>query len=526
MTPGTKSIVAACLILPMAGFAGTPRVKLGDEIKDGRPAVRWRGFNLLEMFIMGKDRKPKEFREDDFRTIRDWGFNFARLPMDYRYWIKDGDRKNWEIFDENHLKYIDRAIALGRKYNVHISINMHRCPGYTVARPQEPTDLFTDAETLRVCCAHWAMFARRYKGIPNEALSFNLFNEPPDLPDETYGRVAKALIAAIRAEDPTRFIVADGLAYGRLPAQSLAEVPGVAQATRGYTPMSVSHYLAPWVGTPSAKPVWPLRLDIPVGILAGPNKKDSHRPFKKMQRPFELLDLPAGTLTMRFSKVSGPITLGFTADGTLLKEVTIVPDEKSPMWSDVKYYPKWKIKQGTWLGAETFTFVKPVAKFAVILQKGDWAMPTGVTIASPDGARKVDLATSTEWCAPINFTQRFLGWEAGFKTDGCDVVEPPRYADVGREYLYRKLLKDWDPMIERGVFCFAGEFGVWKMTPHDIVLDIFEDYLYLWKERNMGWALWNLRGTNGVLDSERADVEYEDYRGHKLDRKMLELLQR
>ena len=42
----------------------------------------------------------------------------------------------------------------------------------------------------------------------------------------------------------------------------------------------------------------------------------------------------------------------------------------------------------------------------------------------------------------------------------------------------------------------------------------------------MGWALWNLRGSIGILDSERADVEYEDYEGHKLDRKMLELLQR
>jgi endoglucanase len=53
-----------------------------------------------------------------------------------------------------------------------------------------------------------------------------------------------------------------------------------------------------------------------------------------------------------------------------------------------------------------------------------------------------------------------------------------------------------------------------------------EDYLKLWKERNMGWALWNLRGGCGVLDSGRSDVEYEDFRGYKLDRKMLELLQR
>jgi endoglucanase len=36
--------------------------------------------------------------------------------------------------------------------------------------------------------------------------------------------------------------------------------------------------------------------------------------------------------------------------------------------------------------------------------------------------------------------------------------------------------------------------------------------------------MWNLRGGFGVLDSDRADVKYEDFRGHKLDRKMLELL--
>jgi endoglucanase len=41
----------------------------------------------------------------------------------------------------------------------------------------------------------------------------------------------------------------------------------------------------------------------------------------------------------------------------------------------------------------------------------------------------------------------------------------------------------------------------------------------------MGWALWNFCGSFGILDSERADVLYEDFHGHKLDRKLLALLQ-
>jgi len=36
--------------------------------------------------------------------------------------------------------------------------------------------------------------------------------------------------------------------------------------------------------------------------------------------------------------------------------------------------------------------------------------------------------------------------------------------------------------------------------------------------------MWNFRGGFGILDSERADVQYEDFKGHKLDRKMLELI--
>ena len=48
--------------------------------------------------------------------------------------------------------------------------------------------------------------------------------------------------------------------------------------------------------------------------------------------------------------------------------------------------------------------------------------------------------------------------------------------------------------------------------------------LELWKEAGWGWALWCFRGSFGILDSGRADVRYETYKGHQLDRAMLELL--
>jgi endoglucanase len=84
----------------------------------------------------------------------------------------------------------------------------------------------------------------------------------------------------------------------------------------------------------------------------------------------------------------------------------------------------------------------------------------------------------------------------------------------------------WFLLEARGGRVMVGEFGAYRETPHDVVLRWMEDMLANWKDAGWGWALWEFRGSFGVLDSGRKDVEYEDFQGHKLDRKMLELLQR
>jgi endoglucanase len=93
-----------------------------------------------------------------------------------------------------------------------------------------------------------------------------------------------------------------------------------------------------------------------------------------------------------------------------------------------------------------------------------------------------------------------------------------------RDRLRQELIEPWKALAARGVGVHVGEWGCYNKTPHDVALAWMKDYLSLWKEAGWGWALWNLRGDFGVLDSGRTDVQYEDYKGHKLDRKMLELL--
>ena len=95
----------------------------------------WYGFNLLEYFSTDADwmkyfpyKNDGMFVEGDFRWIRDWGFNFVRLPMDYRFWTAP----NLVTINEKAVEPIDRAIRLGEKYGVHVNICLHRAPGLCI----------------------------------------------------------------------------------------------------------------------------------------------------------------------------------------------------------------------------------------------------------------------------------------------------------------------------------------------------------------------------------------------------------
>jgi endoglucanase len=220
---------------------------------------RWRGFNLLEFFgIPLLEAQP--FREEDFRWIADWGFDFVRIPMNYLLWIVDGDPFS---VDEAVIAELDRALEFGERYGIHISLNFHTAPGYRIgATDVPPGSLWKDQNALDAFCFQWHYFARRYQGIPSSRLSFDLVNEPPPLSRrqmtlKAFIRVHTAAVNAIHAVDPDRLIIADGYAVGRKPCFELAPL-GIAQSTRAYDPHRISHYRAPWAnGKRHLRPQYP-----------------------------------------------------------------------------------------------------------------------------------------------------------------------------------------------------------------------------------------------------------------------------
>jgi len=241
---GTTAAAFALASAPHAD-ASAPKVEI--------PLPHWRGFNLPPFFGTWNNGVPVE---EEFALIAELGFNFVRLPMWYTHWTDPAD---WRNVKEETLQNIDKAVVYGRKHGLHVSLNFHRAPGYCVApEPAEPFDLFKDQEALDAFCYHWELFAKRYAAAPANELSFNLVNEPV-AKREDYDRVVRAAVGCIRAVSPDRIIIADGLGWGRQPMPEFTGL-GIAQGTRGYDPMQISHYKASWVegADKYPEPTWPI----------------------------------------------------------------------------------------------------------------------------------------------------------------------------------------------------------------------------------------------------------------------------
>jgi endoglucanase len=144
-----------------------------------------------------------------------------------------------------------------------------------------------------------------------------------------------------------------------------------------------------------------------------------------------------------------------------------------------------------------------------------------------EGLVGLGIGQSTRGYDPMRVSHHQANW-----VNGSDTWPEPKWPlkegdkpEWNKERLRRERIAPWQALEKRGVGVHVGEWGAHNFTPHQVTLAWMRDQLGLWNEAGWGWALWNLRGSFGVLDSGRADVAYADFRGHKLDHAMLKLLQ-
>ncbi len=364
-----------------AGLGLTGTVAVSDMTIPGNKLPKWKGFNLVDFNTPNPSPTRRYTTEDQLKWMSDWGFNFVRFPMAYPYYLKFDRTKNItpeEVYqiDEQQVDRIDQLVQMAHKHNLHVSLNLHRAPGYCVnAGFHEPYNLWKDQAALDAFCFHWNMWAKRYKHVSRDKISFDLVNEPslPDnmddqhtekriVPGDLYRKVAKAAMEAIKKENSQRLVIADGNNKGTMVIPEIADLD-IAQSCRGYFPHAISHYKASWA-----------------------NKDPENMPVPK--------------------------------------------------------YP-------------------------------------------------------------------------GFN---------------GNEYIGREKLEEyyspWIDLVKKGVGVHCGECGCYTKTPHAVFLAWLNDVLDILTSHNIGFALWEFVGDFGILNSNRADVNYEDWHGFKLDRKLLTMIQK
>jgi endoglucanase len=339
---------------------------------------RWRGFNLTDFFqaLSRGESGQGQVKEDDLRWIRDWGFDFVRLPMDYWMWIDSDWPQTRKLKPEDVLKInertlvkVDRAVELCGKYQLHLSLNFHRAPGYCINDPErEPFVLWNDQAAEDAFVFHWDLFAKRYKGISKMELSFNLVNEAPTpregyMSRADYARIMARAADKIHQTSPDRTVIVDGLSVGNEVVKELVPTRLV-QSVHAYWPSGISHYRASWVDKKSSFPT-----------------------------------------------------------------------------------PTWPLKNA-------------------------------------NGSVQADRAKLAARFAP------------------------------------------WGELVRQGGGVHCGECGCYSRTPYDVFIAWFEDVMQVLKGHGIGYALWNFRGTFGILDSDRRDITYESWQGHQLDRRLLALLQK
>src|SRR5438270_4465139 len=190
---------------------------------------KWKGFNLLDFFSPNPGRQENGTTEDHIKWMRDWGFDFVRLPIAYPIYLKFDRSRNItpdEVYhiDEQQLEKIDRLVHLVQKHGIHVSLNLHRAPGYCInAGFHEPFNLWTDETAQKAFYYHWGFWAKRYKSVSPKLVSFDLLNEPSmredmndqhsrssAVPGEVYRKVAKEAAEVIHKENRHHLVIADG----------------------------------------------------------------------------------------------------------------------------------------------------------------------------------------------------------------------------------------------------------------------------------------------------------------------------
>ena len=239
---------------------------ISDEIKEKASAMpkatykkipKWHGttiYNKYEYGWSGSDNISMDFQESTVQEISDIGFDFVRVILDTRFFYTESHREfeagpnfqgNSDNVNLNELKNLDDLITWCVDRGIHVCLDVHNTPGgYMIGGDEEESrePLFTPgSDEEKMFYDFWEVISKRYKDISSNALSFNLYNEPPNfVGDKQYTEFIKKALDIVFNETPDRLIFVDMLKYARKPVKGLIGEK-IVQTFHLYEPYEFTH---------------------------------------------------------------------------------------------------------------------------------------------------------------------------------------------------------------------------------------------------------------------------------------------
>ena len=168
--------------------------------------VKALGKKSLEEFEQGF--RSNFIREQDFKAIKEMGFNCIRLPFHYSL-----VEKAPYCYDSKGLIFMDRALRWAKKYGLWVILDLHAAPGCqnhdwhsdSLGKAQ----LWTNKTYQNQTCALWEFLADRYKN--NETVvGYDLLNEAVLEDALLLNQFYKRVMKRIRSVDQNHILFIEG----------------------------------------------------------------------------------------------------------------------------------------------------------------------------------------------------------------------------------------------------------------------------------------------------------------------------
>lgn len=148
-----------------------------------------------------KQYRANFIKAGDIKQIKRLGFNCARIPINYRFFDKDG----W--------RHLDKIISWFKDAGLYSILDLHAAPGSQNKDWHSDSlgeSLFWENESYRQRHVNlWAKIAKRYKDESSIA-GFDILNEPVTTKTKTLKFLYQRVTEAIRKYDTNHIIILEG----------------------------------------------------------------------------------------------------------------------------------------------------------------------------------------------------------------------------------------------------------------------------------------------------------------------------